>query len=214
MFQEIPRLKEEERQVQIKISDRWRRERPRYEAPRDGSSVQRVTEREREEDRIRDDRDRDRDRDRNRERESREREPRRLPTPQVEYTRRVKARYEDIFSGDNNDSFEEVRDPSQLARRPIRRVKEVKETLNKKGITEAFTEMFEDHFEELVLFMKQKLEEKKKEETGEEVKDDSLQAYIDKIRRVNCSRVNNKQGIAETAKTNGPTCDNTCIQKI
>ena len=24
----------------------------------------------------------------------------------------------------------------------------------------------------------------------------------------------NKQGIAETAKTNGPTCDNTCIQKI
>ena len=22
-----------------------------------------------------------------------------------------------------------------------------------------------------------------------------------------------KQGIAETAKTNGPTCDNTCIQK-
>ena len=24
----------------------------------------------------------------------------------------------------------------------------------------------------------------------------------------------NKQGIAETAKTNGPTCDNMCIQKI
>ena len=24
----------------------------------------------------------------------------------------------------------------------------------------------------------------------------------------------NKQGIAETAKTNGPTCDNTCIKKI
>ena len=23
-----------------------------------------------------------------------------------------------------------------------------------------------------------------------------------------------KQGIAETAKTNGPTCDNMCIQKI
>merc|ERR1711954_591002 len=112
------------------------------------------------------------------------------PTPQVEYTRRVKARYDDIFSGENNDSFEEVRDPSQLARRPIRRVKEV---LDKKGITEAITEMFADHFEELVLFMKQKMEERKKEETGVEEKDDSLQAYIDKIRRVNCYRVNKKR---------------------
>ena len=91
---------------------------------------------------------------------------------------------------------EEVRDPSQLARRPIRRVREVKEALDKKGITEAITEMFADHFEELVLFMKQKLEEKKKEETGEEVKDDSLQAYKDKIRRVNCYRVN-KKGIVQ-----------------
>ena len=51
----------------------------------------------------------------------------------------------------------------------------------------------EDHFEELLHFMKQRLEKKKKEETGEEVKDDSLQAYIDKIRRVNCSRVNKKR---------------------
>ena len=99
-------------------------------------------------------------------RESREREYRgRLPTPQVEYTRRVKTRYEDIFGGDNNNSFEEVRNPSQLARQPIRRVKEV---LDKKGITEAITEMFADHFEELVLFMKQKMEEKKKAESGEE----------------------------------------------
>ena len=24
----------------------------------------------------------------------------------------------------------------------------------------------------------------------------------------------NKEGIAETAKTNGPTCDNMCIQKL
>ena len=28
------------------------------------------------------------------------------------------------------------------------------------------------------------------------------------------SMSHNKQGIAETAKTNGPTCDNMCIQKI
>ena len=37
------------------------------------------------------------------------------------------------------------------------------------------------------------MEERKKEEAGIEEKDDSLQAYIDKIRRVNCYRVNKKR---------------------
>ena len=54
--------------------------------------------------------------------------------------------------------------------------------------------MFADHFEDLMLFMKQKMEEeKKKEEAEEEEKDDKLQAYIDRIRRVNCYRVNKKR---------------------
>ena len=118
-----------------------------------------MTEREREESRYRDERDRDRDRDRERDRESRDREYRgRLPTPQTEYTRRVRTKYDSIFD-DNNDSFDEVRNPSQVAKQPIRRVKEV---LDKKGITEAIAEMFVDYFEDLVLFMKQKMEERKK----------------------------------------------------
>ena len=91
---------------------------------------------------------------------------------------------------DDNDSFDEVRNPSQVTKKPIRRVKEVFE---KKGITEAITEMFADHFEDLMLFMKQKMEENKKEEAEEEEKDDRLQAYIDKIRRVSCYRVNKKR---------------------
>ena len=151
-----------------------------------------MTEREREESRYRDERDRDRDRDRERDRESRDREYRgRLPTPQTEYqyTRRVRTKYDNIFD-DDNDSFDEIRNPSQVAKKPIRRVKEVFE---KKGITEAITEMFADHFEDLMLFMKQRMEEKKKEETVEEEKDDRLQAYIDKIRRVSCYRVNKKR---------------------
>ena len=144
-----------------------------------------MTEREREESRYRDERDRDRDRDRERDRESRDREYRgRLPTPQTEYqyTRRVRTKYDNIF--------DEIRNPSQVAKKPIRRVKEVFE---KKGITEAITEMFADHFEDLMLFMKQRMEEKKKEEAEEEEKDDRLQAYIDKIRRVSCYRVNKKR---------------------
>ena len=32
--------------------------------------------------------------------------------------------------------------------------------------------------------------------------------------QIPCCSFKNKQGIAETAKTNGPTCDNMCIQKI
>ena len=53
--------------------------------------------------------------------------------------------------------------------------------------------MFADHFEDLMLFMKQKMEEKKKEEAEEEKKDDKLQAYIEKIRRVSCYRVKKKR---------------------
>ena len=64
----------------------------------------------------------------------------------------------------------------------------------KKGVTKAIKEMFADHFEELILFMKEKMEEeKKKEETEEKESDDKLQAYIDRIRRVNCYRVNKKR---------------------
>ena len=40
---------------------------------------------------------------------------------------------------------------------------------------------------------------------------------IDKYKynlELNYREQENKQGIAETAKTNGPTCDNMCIQKI
>ena len=44
----------------------------------------------------------------------------------------------------------------------------------KKGVTEAIKEMFADHFEELILFMKEKMEEeKKKEETEEKESDDT-----------------------------------------
>ena len=130
-----------------------------------GKSVSRVRSREREDERRREE-ERHRDRNRGRE-ESRERErDRRPPTPQL--ARRVRPRNEQsIFDDEVNDSFEQVRDPKKLTK-PIRRVKEVKESLNREVVTEA-------EFEELVSFMKelfvvQKGEEKHEEET----KDDSL----------------------------------------
>ena len=54
--------------------------------------------------------------------------------------------------------------------------------------------MFNDHFEDLMTFLKKKLEEEKqKEEIKEEKDDNRLQEYINRIRRVSCSRVNKKR---------------------
>ena len=45
-------------------------------------------------------------------------------------------------------------------------------------------------------------------------KNDDEPIIKDNPRKENNPIRKNKQGIAETAKTNGPTCDNMCIQKI
>merc|ERR1711942_127189 len=121
-----------------------------------------------------------REREREGEREREKERDRRPPTPQL--ARRVRPRNEQsIFDDEVNDSFEQVRDPRKLTK-PIRRVKEVKESQDREVITEA-------DFEELVSFMKELfVVEKEEEKHEEETKDDSLQKYIDRIRRVNCFR--------------------------
>ena len=41
-----------------------------------------------------------------------------------------------------------------------------------------------------------------------------LNLYIEFQNIIQHSDIKNMQGIAETAKTNGPTCDNMCIQNM
>ena len=54
--------------------------------------------------------------------------------------------------------------------------------------------MFNDDFEKLISFFAEKVKEKEKKETGEEEKDEQiLQKYINRIRRISCSRVNKKR---------------------
>ena len=66
--------------------------------------------------------------------------------------------------------------------------------LDKKGVTETIQEMFNYHFEDLMFYLKGKIEEdKKKEDIKEEKGDDKLQEYIDRIRRVSSYRVNKKR---------------------
>ena len=80
---------------------------------------------------------------------------------------------------------------SQVSKQPLRRVREV---LDKKGVTDTIKDMFNDHFEDLMFYLKEKLEEgKQKEETKAEKDDDRLQEYINRIRRVRCYRVNKKR---------------------
>ena len=80
---------------------------------------------------------------------------------------------------------------SQVSKQPLRRVREV---LDKKGVIDTIKDMFSDHFEDLMFYLKEKLEEgKQKEETKAEKDDDRLQEYINRIRRVRCYRVNKKR---------------------
>ena len=128
--------------------------------------------------------------DRDRDREDRRRHSR-LTTPRidVDLTRRVKPRYD--FLDEDSGSFEELRRASQVSKQPLRRVREV---LDKKGVTDTIKDMFNDHFEDLMFYLKEKLEEgKQKEETKAEKDDDRLQEYINRIRRVRCYRVNKKR---------------------
>ena len=54
--------------------------------------------------------------------------------------------------------------------------------------------MFNDHFEDIMFYLKEKLEEEKqKEEIKEEKDDNRLQEYINRIRRVSCYRMNKKR---------------------
>ena len=52
--------------------------------------------------------------------------------------------------------------------------------------------MFNDDFEELISFFTEKVKEKEKKEKEEEKDEERLQKYINRIRRISCSRVNKK----------------------
>ena len=86
----------------------------------------------------------------------------------MEHTRRVKPRYD--FLEEHSSSFEELRSANQVSKQPLRRVREV---LDKKGVTETIQDMFNDHFEDLMTFLKEKLEQEKQKEEIKEEKDDN-----------------------------------------
>ena len=124
-FKKYPELRKDRgnKRDRLKSRDRSKsRERQRYERPRYGETsreeVNRLTEREESRYREERDRERERDRDRERDRESRDRENRggRLPTPQTEFTRRVRPKY-DIFD-DDSDSFERSGNQTRSLRNP------------------------------------------------------------------------------------------------
>ena len=66
--------------------------------------------------------------------------------------------------------------------------------LDKKGVTYTIRDMFNADFEALISFFTEKImENRKKEEEKEEKDEERLQKYINRIRRVSCSRVNKKR---------------------
>ena len=66
--------------------------------------------------------------------------------------------------------------------------------LDRKEVTEVIRDMFNDDLEELITFFTEKVRETKKEKEGEKEEDNGiLQKYINRIRRVSCSRKERKR---------------------
>ena len=80
----------------------------------------------------------------------------RQPTPvaggsaEIQYTRRVKPKYDFLHEGRGSDeAFDDPRQTNQVTHHLIRRVSEV---LDRKEVTEVIRDMFNDDLEELITF--------------------------------------------------------------
>ena len=127
-----------------------------------------------------------------------EREQSWQPTPvagsstEVQYTRRVKPKYDFLHEGRGSDeAFDDLRQTDQVRHHSIRRVKEV---LDRKEVTEAIHDMFNNDLEELITFFKENVREEKKEKEEEKVEEKKkLQERINRIRCVSVSSVNKRR---------------------